>query len=81
MPENVAARSEMLQLFPQRTVPDLCEMGVVCKHTDLLSNNATFHAPHARTIEVPEIMRPQTEHGILSAPGTIDVFNCLRRAD
>ena len=34
--ETIEARSKMLQLFPQRTVPDLCEMGVVCNHTDLL---------------------------------------------
>ncbi len=81
VPETIEARSEMLQRFPQRTVPDLCEMGVVCNHTDLLPDNSTFHAPHARTLEVPEIMRPKTERGILGAPGTIDVFNCLRRAD
>ena len=34
--ETVEARSEMLWAFPQRTVPDLCEMGVVCNHSDLL---------------------------------------------
>ena len=79
--ETVEARSQMLQLFPQPTVSDLCEMGVVCNHTDLLPDNPTFHALHARTLEMPEIMRLKTEHGVLSAPGTIDVFNCLRRAD
>ena len=79
--ETVEARSEMLRGFPQRTVPDLCEMGVVCNHTELLPDNPVFHAPHARTLEVPEILRPRSEGGILSSSGTIDVFNCLRRTD
>lgn len=79
--ETVQARSEMLPFFPQRTVPDLCEMGVVCNHTGLMPDNPTFHAPHARTLEVPEILRPESEGGILSRAGTIDVFNCLRRVD
>lgn len=81
VPETIEARSELLGLFPQRTVPDLCEMGVVCNHSELLPDNPTFHAPHARTLEVPEVMRPKSEGGILGARGTIDVFNCLRRAD
>ena len=79
--ETVEARSEMLQPFPQRTVPDLCEMGVVCNHTDLLPTIRHFVHPMRELSEVPEIMRPKTELGILGAPGTIDVFNCLRRAD
>lgn len=79
--ETVAARAEMLQPFPQRTVPDLCEMGVVCNHTGLVPDNPTFHAPHARTLEVPEILCPASDGGILARAGTIDVFNCLRRPD
>jgi len=79
--ETVEARSEMLRAFPQRTVPDLCEMGVVCNHTNLLPDNPGFHAPHARTLEVPEILRPRSDGGILASAGTIDVFNCLRRGD
>ena len=79
--ETVEARSEMLWAFPQRTVPDLCEMGVVCNHSDLLPDCPTFHAPHARTLEVSEILRPVDDGGILERPGTIDVFNCLRRSD
>ena len=44
----LAVRAEMLAAFPQRTVPDLCEMGIVCNHTGLLPDAETFHAPHAR---------------------------------
>jgi len=79
--ETVEARREMLRLFPQRTVPDLCEMGVVCNHSGLLPDSPTFHAPHARTLEVPEVLRPKEQGGILARAGTIDVFNCLRRPD
>ena len=79
--ETVEARSEMLWAFPQRTVPDLCEMGVVCNHSDLLPDCPTFHAPHARTLEVSEILKTIDDGGILERTGRIDVFNCLRRLD
>ena len=39
--ETVEARSEMLWAFPQRTVPDLCEIAVVCNHSDLLPDCKT----------------------------------------
>jgi len=77
----LAARAEMLAGFPQRTVPDLCEMGIVCNHTGLLPDAETFHAPHARVREVADLFIPQDRGGILSAKGKVDVFNCLRRAD
>ena len=43
--ETIDVRSEMLRMFPQRTVPDLCEMGFVCNHTGLLPDDPSFHAP------------------------------------
>ena len=79
--ETVEARSEMLWAFTQRTVPDLCEMGIVCNHSDLLLDFPTFHAPQARTLEVSEILRPVDDGGLLERTGSIDVFNCLWRSD
>jgi len=79
--ETVQARADMLTPFPMRTVPDLCEMGIVCNHTGLVPDTPALHAPLARTLEVPEVFRPREAGGILEAAGTIDVFNCLRRPD
>ncbi len=78
---TLAARSEILAAIPQRTVPDLCEMGVVANATGLLPDTPSFHVPVARAIEVPDIFRPRADGGILSRTGVIDVFNCLRRPD
>jgi predicted homoserine dehydrogenase-like protein len=80
-PEIVARRAEALSAIPQRTVPDYCEMTVVSNATGLVADVPGFHAPVARTIEVPELFRPKGEGGLLTRSGIIDVFNCLRRPD
>ena len=78
---TLAARAEILAEAPQRTVPDLCEMGAVANATGLRPDMPEFHVPIARAVEVPEIFRPRADGGILSGGGVIDVFNCLRRPD
>jgi len=75
------ARSEALDAFPRRIVPDYCEMGIVTNATGLKPDRPEFHAPHARTIEVPGVFRPAGLGGLLQKSGVIDVFNCLRRPD
>lgn len=79
--EIIARRAEALAAIPQRTVPDYCEMTVVSNATGLVADTPGFHAPVARTIEVPELFRPHGEGGLLGRSGIIDVFNCLRRPD
>lgn len=67
--------------FALTTVPDLCEMGIVANHTGLMPDCPGLHAPIARTVELPHLFRPQSEGGLLSASGRVDMFNCLRRPD
>ena len=67
--------------FERTTVPDLCEMGIVSNHTGLMPDCASLHAPIARTVELPHLFRPAADGGLLSAPGRVDMFNCLRRPD
>ncbi|WP_417721555.1 NAD(P)H-dependent oxidoreductase [Salipiger sp.] len=74
----VAARAEALQALPQRTVADLTEMGIVANALGLGVDRADFHAPIARTAEIPDLLVPG---GLLSAPGSVDVVNLLRRPD
>lgn len=78
---TVRDRGEALATFPQRTVPDLCEMGLVANGSRLKPDTPTFHVPVARTVEVPRILCPSGDGGVLSERGVIDVFNCLRRPD
>ena len=79
--ESLQRREAALSAFPKRTVPDLCEMGIVCNHTGLMPAAATFHAPHARVTELCDIFSPQKAGGILNKTPFIDVFNCMRRMD
>lgn len=78
---TIAERAKALALLPQRTVPDLCEMGLVVNASKLMPDTPTFHVPIARTVEVPNVLCPQIDGGILERSGAIDIFNCLRRPD
>jgi len=74
-------RSSLLDALPQRTVPDLTEMGVVCNATGITPDTPPLHLPLCRTVEIPDMYRPAQEGGLLQRRGVIDVFNCLRRPD
>lgn len=78
---TIAARAEALAALPQRTVPDYCEMALVANATGLPIARPDFHAPLARTPELPQIYGTRDEGGLLERRGVIDVFNCLRRPD
>jgi predicted homoserine dehydrogenase-like protein len=79
--QTIRERGEALSALPQRTVPDLCEMGLVVNGSSLEPDAPAFHVPVARTVEVPAILCPRSAGGLLENAGTIDVFNCLRRPD
>ena len=79
--QTIDARAEALAALPQRTVPDLCEMGVVANATGLRPDVPGFHVPVARTIEIPDVFKLVEDGGVIFRPGVIDVFNCLRRPD
>lgn len=78
---TIAERAATLAALPQRTVPDYCEMALVANATGLPPGRAEFHAPLARTPELPELYGPQEAGGLLDSTGVLDVFNCLRRPD
>lgn len=77
----VAARADALAALPQRTVPDACEMALVANATGLMPEAERFHAPVARTVELPDLYGPRSAGGLLARAGVLDVFNCLRRPD
>lgn len=78
---TIAARAEALAALPQRTVPDFCEMGLVANATGLVPDRPDYHAPLARTVELPDLYALEADGGLLGGSGRLDVFNCLRRVD
>ena len=79
--ETLELRAAALGGLPLRTVPDYCEMCIVANATGFVPDIPELHAPVARTVELPDILRPRERGGILSGLGKIEVFNCLRRPD
>lgn len=77
----VEARALALAAIPQRTVPDLVEMGLVANACDLLVDVPAFHTPILRTPEIADVLVPASMGGILGRPGVVDVVNSLRRPD
>jgi predicted homoserine dehydrogenase-like protein len=78
---TLAARSLALAALPQRSAPDYCEMCLVANATGFLPDRGDFHAAIARTVELPELLKPRADGGILARDGAIEVFNVLRRHD
>jgi predicted homoserine dehydrogenase-like protein len=79
--EILAARNRAIAVFPQRAVPDLCELMVVANATGLQPDRLDLHAPLARINEVPTIFSQREDGGILSGDRRLDVFHCLRKPD
>ncbi len=79
--DMVARRTAATKALPQRAVPDLCEMTIVANSCRMLPDRADLHCPIARIDEVPTILCEESDGGILSKAGVLDVFHCLRRPD
>lgn len=78
---TIEQRREALQVLPQITVADLCEMAIVINATRYGYDTPRLHAPVARLTEMAEVFGGQEADGILVQEGIIDVVNCLRRSD
>ena len=78
---GIRLRRQTLEILPQFSVADLCEMAIVINSTGYDYDASHLHAPIARIIELPEIMCGHDEGGILQKEGIIDMVNCLRRSD
>jgi predicted homoserine dehydrogenase-like protein len=74
-------RRNLFRQWPQIAEADLCESVIAANATSLLVDTPSLHAPTVRTVEIPEVLCPKEEGGILSKKGVIDVITCLRRED
>lgn len=77
----IAARREILASLPKTSNSDLGEMTVAANATGLMPDTPLLHLPVVRISEIPEVLCPVEEGGILQARGVIDIVTCLRGAD
>lgn len=73
-----ANRSQIASEFPQRAVPDLCEMTLVANATGFGVDRPELHVPIARITEVADFFSTRESAGLLGRSQVLDVFHCLR---
>ncbi len=79
--ELVAARAAACEAMARRAPPDFCEICLIANGTGLQPDIPELHAAIARTVELPDLFRPEASGGVLGGHGRLDVFNCFRRPD
>ena len=77
----IPARREMLASLPKTSNSDLGEMTVAANATGLMPDTPPLHLPVVRISEIPEVLCPVEEGGILQTRGAIEIITCLRGAD
>jgi predicted homoserine dehydrogenase-like protein len=60
---------------------DYEELTIVANATGMMPDVETLHHPVLRTVEIPEVLCPVKDGGILESQGIIDMVTCLRHAD
>ena len=58
---------------------DITELTIAANATGLVPDTDTLHTPIVRTVEIPEVLAPKEDGGILSHRGVIDCVSCLRQ--
>ena len=77
----ISARRDMLASFPKTSNSDLGEMTVAANATGLMPDTPPLHLPVVRISEIPEVLCPVEEGGILRTKGAIDIVTCLRQTN
>ena len=77
----ISARREILSALPRTSNSDLGEMTVAANATGLMPDTPPLHLPVVRISEIPEVLCPVEEGGILETKGAIDIITCLRQTD
>ena len=77
----ISVRREMLASLPKTSNSDLGEMTVAANATGLMPDIPELHLPVVRISEIPEVLCPVEEGGILQTRGAIEIVTCLRGTD
>ena len=77
-PDKVAGRKELAWGLSHLMGYDLGELLIAANATGLVPDVDTLHGPLLRTPEIPQVLAPQEEGGILGRRGVIDGVTVLR---
>ena len=77
----ISARRETLAALPKTSNSDLGEMTIAANATGLMPDIPELHLPVVRISEIPEVLCPVEEGGILETKGAIEIVTCLRQTD
>jgi predicted homoserine dehydrogenase-like protein len=77
----ISARREILSALPKTANSDLGEMTIAANATGLMPDTPALHLPVTRISEIPEVLCPVEEGGILQTRGAIEIVTCLRKTD
>jgi predicted homoserine dehydrogenase-like protein len=77
----VAERHVALQGFGAPAGYDVTEMTIAANATGLQPDTPELHGPVLRIREIPDVMCPSADGGILNTRGVIDAVTCLRDPD
>lgn len=77
----ISARREVLATLPKISNSDRGEMTIAANATGLMPDIPELHLPVVRISEIPEVLCPVEENGILQTGAAIEIVTCLRKTD
>ena len=77
----IERRKEALNELPQIFDGDFCESVIAANSTGFGIDTPSFHAPALRITEVPNVLCPCLDGGVLHTQPVIELMSCLRRTD
>jgi predicted homoserine dehydrogenase-like protein len=76
--ECTRARRDILDTMPAAEGYDLCEVLIAANATGLVPDIPSLHNPIVRTSDIPKVLCPKEEGGILENSGVVEVIDCFR---
>ncbi len=77
----IERRKEAFKNLPQIFDGDFCESVIAANSTGFGIDTPLFHAPAVRITEMPDVLCPRRDGGILQTQPVIELMSCLRRPD
>jgi predicted homoserine dehydrogenase-like protein len=78
IPAHVQARRAILHTMPAAEGYDHCEVLIAANACGLAPDLPSLHNPILRTSDIPKVLCPTEEGGILGHSGVVDVIDCFR---